>query len=52
MSKAILEIRTLDGEVACFTEEAVRTGIALTEDASSQEGTRWPVETAVNASAV
>jgi hypothetical protein len=23
MSKAILEIRTLDGEVACFTEEAV-----------------------------
>jgi hypothetical protein len=29
-----------------------RTGVALTDDASSQEGTRWPVETAVNASAV
>jgi hypothetical protein len=38
--------------LAAHSKHPDRTGIALTDDAPSQEGTRWPVETAVNTSAV
>ena len=32
--------------------QAIRNWVAQADRASSQEGTRWPVKTAVNASAV